>query len=141
MADTIARLEARDADAWVATASPSGAPHMVPLSFAWHGERVLLATPASTLTVRNLEATRRARLGFGDSRDVVLMDAELELVAEAESAPAGLADAYLRQAGWDPRASESGYSIVVLRPLRVIAWNGEHEWDGRILMDEGAWLG
>jgi hypothetical protein len=139
LADTIARLEARDADTWVATASPLGAPHMIPLSFAWHGERILLATPASTLTIRNLEATRRARLGFGDSRDVVLMDVELEFVVEAGRAPADLAEAYLRQAGWDPRASNSGYSIVALRPVRILAWNGEHEWEGRILMEGGAW--
>jgi hypothetical protein len=113
---------------------------MIPLSFAWHDGRVLLATPASTLTVRNLEATRRARLGLGDSRDVVLVDVELELVVEAKLAPAELAEAYTGQAGWDPRASDAGYSIVALRPVRVLAWNGEHEWEGRILMDGGAWL-
>jgi hypothetical protein len=138
-ADTIARLDAPDSDTWVATASPDGAAHLVPLSFAWHEGRVLLATPATTLTVRNIAATGRARLAFGDFRDVVLMDADLELVVDAKQAPAGLADAYHRQAGWDPRSASPDYAIVVLRPTRILAWNGEHEWDGRVLMAGGTW--
>jgi len=140
LADTIHRLEAHDADAWVATASSAGMPHLVPLSFAWHDERILLATPAATPTVRNIVATGRARLAFGDSSDVVLMDAEPELVVDAAAAPEDLTRAFRDQAGWDPRRSSGSNALVVLHPIRILAWNGEHEWDGRVVMDGGAWV-
>ena len=43
--DTEQRL-AHDVDVWVATASAEGVPYLVPLSFDWDGEALLLATPA-----------------------------------------------------------------------------------------------
>lgn len=63
--DALNRLD-RDIDAWVATAGPgNGAPHLVPLSFLWDGTTLLIATPAASVTSRNLQATGRARLGVG----------------------------------------------------------------------------
>jgi hypothetical protein len=59
--DTLDRL-GQDVDAWVATADPAtGTPWLVPLSFLWDGHSLLVATPASSPTGRNLQATGRAR--------------------------------------------------------------------------------
>ena len=54
--DTEHRLT-HDVDVWVASASPDGTPHLVPLSFDWDGETLLLATSAQSPTGRNLAAT------------------------------------------------------------------------------------
>ena len=70
--DTLARLE-RDVDVWVATAR-GDIPHLIPLSFLWDGARLLLATPDSSVTARNLRATGRARLTLGTTRDVVVIE-------------------------------------------------------------------
>src|SRR5688572_6576528 len=64
-ADALAKLRASRTDAWVATASERGAAHLVPLSFAWNGEQILLATEAASLTTRNLRAGGRARVALG----------------------------------------------------------------------------
>ena len=45
--DTELRLT-HDKDAWVASASADGAPYLVPLSFDWDAEALLMATPAET---------------------------------------------------------------------------------------------
>ena len=58
--DTEHRLT-HDIDAWVASASPDGAPYLVPLSFDWDGEALLIATPTDSPTGRNLAATRVVR--------------------------------------------------------------------------------
>jgi Pyridoxamine 5'-phosphate oxidase len=72
--DALDRLE-RDVDAWVATADPvSGTPYLVPLSFLWDGATLLVATPASSPTSRNLRATGKVRLGIGPARDLVLIE-------------------------------------------------------------------
>jgi len=42
--DTEHRLT-NDIDVWVASASADGAPYLVPLSFDWDGEALLMATP------------------------------------------------------------------------------------------------
>ena len=65
--DTEHRLT-HDIDVWVATASADGAPYLVPLSFDWDGEALLLATPTDSPTGRNLAATRTVRLRISPRR-------------------------------------------------------------------------
>ena len=140
-ADTIAKLEAADADVWVATASPSGTAHLIPLSYAWDGECIVLAAPAESITVRNVRASGRIRLGFGPTRDVVVIDAQLDRVlaaTEDESGDAGRR--YADQADWDPRLEGERYVFLLVRPRRVQAWRESDELPGKLLMRDGEWL-
>ena len=77
--DTEHRL-AHDVDLWVASASTDGAPYLVPLSFHWDGEALLMATPADSPTGRNLAATRAVRLGLGGTRDVSMIEGDVEVL-------------------------------------------------------------
>jgi hypothetical protein len=47
--DTEHRLT-HDIDVWVASASADGAPYLVPLSFDWEDEALLVATPTDSPT-------------------------------------------------------------------------------------------
>ena len=125
-------------DVWLATASPRGVPHLVPLSLTWVDERVVVAVEDRSVTARNLTASGTARLGLGPTRDVVMIDATLEAVVDIDAA-GPLAEAYVAQADWDPGRS-SGYVFLVLRPVRVQAWREADEIAGRTLMRDGTWL-
>jgi general stress protein 26 len=138
--DVLAKLEARHADCWVASASPSGKAHLVPLSFAWDGERIVLATEQSSPTARNITASNRARLALGGTRDVVMIDATLHEVVDLERASPELGDSYARQADWDPRAARGRYVFLLLRPEGIQAWREVDEIAGRTIMRAGAWL-
>src|SRR5215204_4548971 len=82
--DALNRLE-HDVDAWVATADGGiGTPYLVPLSFHWDGSSLLIATPASSPTSRNLQATGKVRLGIGSTRDVVLIEGTARALAATE---------------------------------------------------------
>ncbi|WP_127501374.1 pyridoxamine 5'-phosphate oxidase family protein [Actinoplanes solisilvae] len=136
-ADVLAKLNAPVADAWVATAD--GDPYLVPLTLAWFGERVLLATASKSPTGRNLTRSGRARIALGDTRDVVLIDAVLdETIPVGESGAAG--EAYAEQNDWDPRTAGSGYVFLALRPERIRAWRNESEISGSLVMRDGVWL-
>ena len=77
--DTEHRLTS-DIDVWVASASADGAPYLVPLSFDWDGEALLVATPTDSPTGRDLAATRAVRLGLGHTRDVSMIEGEVEVL-------------------------------------------------------------
>ena len=139
-ADTLAKLEASEADVWVATASSAGVAHLVPLSFAWDGQHVILACAAGSPTARNLTASGQARLGFGPTRDVVMVDVALDGAIDVATAPAELGDAYARQSDWDPREEAGGYVYLLLAPRGIQAWRESNELTGRRLMRDGAWL-
>lgn len=137
-ADTLALLTTPAIDVWVATASAAGTPYLVPVSLAWVDERAVIAVEATSSTARNLLASGSARLAVGPTRDVVMIDAELERSLDVGSDET-LGEAYVAQADWDPRQS-SGYLFLVLRPLRLQAWREANEIRGRTLLRDGAWL-
>ena len=142
--DTLAKLSAPAADVWVATATAdaggNASSYLVPLSLAWLDERVVLATEADSVTARNIVSHGRARLGLGPTRDVVMIDAELEHVYSLDEVPPDLARRYAMQADWDPRASGGQMRFLVLRPQRIQAWREVNELPGRTLMRDGAWI-
>ncbi len=142
--DTLAKLTAPAADAWVSTvgvdADGQVNSYLVPLSVAWIDERIVLATEADSVTARNVTNQRRVRLGLGPTRDVVMIDAELEQVYGLGEAPAELGWRYAAQADWDPRESGDGIRFLVLRPVRIQAWREVNELSGRTLMRGGLWI-
>jgi hypothetical protein len=137
-ADVLAKLTAPVADVWVATAE-GDRPFLVPLTAAWHDERIVLSTARTAPAARNLLANGRARLALGHTRDVVLIDAVLERTVEVGDSGA-LGEAYADQNDWDPRTAGEAYVFLVLRPTRITAWREVNEIAGRTLMRDGAWL-
>jgi hypothetical protein len=70
----------------------------VPLSFLWDGATLLVATPASSPTSRNLRNTGKVRLGIGRTRDVVLIEGTARALAAAE-VPDEVGDAFVAKTG------------------------------------------
>jgi hypothetical protein len=135
-----AKLGARHADVWVASAAAAGTAHLVPLSWAWDGAQAILAVEPSSATARNIALSGRARLALGDTRDVVMIDAALESVVDVAQAPSCLGNAYAGQADWDPRAGGGPFVFVCLQPTRIQAWRNSNEIEGRTVMRNGAWI-
>ena len=135
--DTEHRL-AHDVDVWVASASTDGVPFLVPLSFDCDGETLLLATPAGSPTGRNLAATRVARLGLGPTRDVSMIEGDVE-VLELDALSREQGDRFAARSGFDPRPL-AGYRRFRITPRRIQAWREVDELAGRDLMRDGRWL-
>ena len=137
--DTEHRLT-HDVDLWVASASADGAaPYLVPLSFAWDGEALLMATPKESPTGRNLAASRTVRLGLGHTRDVSMIEGEVE-VLEIDALPQELGDRFAARTGFDPRAEATPYRWFRISPRRIQAWREVNELPDRELMRDGRWL-
>lgn len=136
--DTLHRFT-HDVDLWVATASPDGAPYLVPLSFDWDGERLLIATAAASPTGRNLAVTGTVRLGLGPTRDVVMVEGTVE-VLDIDGLPKPEADRFAARSGFDPRDSGSSFRWFRISPHRIQAWREEDELRDRELFRDGHWL-
>jgi pyridoxamine 5'-phosphate oxidase-like protein len=130
---------AHDIDLWVASASADGAPYLVPLSFDWDGEALLVATPAGSPTGGNLAATGTTRLGLGQTRDVTMIDGDVE-VLEIDALPQERGDRFAARAGFDPRAEATPYRWFRILPRRIQSWREVDELPERELMRDGRWL-
>jgi hypothetical protein len=138
--DTLAKLAEPALDGWVTTGSAAGRAHMVPLSLHWTGDRLVIAVDPASVTGRNLVETSRARVGLGGTRDVVILDVELDRVHPVAEVPDEIGAGYAGQSDWDPREVATGYVYLVLRPSRIMAWREVNELAERTLMRDGAWL-
>jgi Pyridoxamine 5'-phosphate oxidase len=138
--DTEYRLT-HDIDIWVATASPDGdgAPYLVPLSFDWEDGALLMATPAGSPTGKNLSVTRIVRLGLGDTRDVTMIEGDVEFL-EIGALSRERGDLFAARTGFDPRALTEPYRWFRVTPRRIQAWREANELSGRELMRDGRWL-
>jgi nitroimidazol reductase NimA-like FMN-containing flavoprotein (pyridoxamine 5'-phosphate oxidase superfamily) len=136
--DTEHRLT-NDIDLWVASASADYKPYLVPLSFDWDGEALLVATPTDSPTGRNLAATRAVRLGLGHTRDVSMIEGEVE-VLEMDALAQERSDRFVARTGFDPRALATPYRWFRISPRRIQAWREANELPGRELMRDGRWL-
>jgi hypothetical protein len=135
--DTLRRLE-DDVDVWVATASPDGTPYLMPLSFLWNGEILLLSTAAGNPTARNLLKNPTVHLTLGQTRDVVHITATTEILDSSELTQAE-GDAFAEKAGFDPRPL-ANYPYFRATPTKIQAWREVNELKDRVLMQSGAWL-
>jgi len=133
--DTLSRL-ASDVDAWIATADAAGSSYLLPLSFLWDGAGVIVSTPRSSVTGRNLSQGGRVRIGVGQLRDVTMIDGTAEPVQDEPTK-----DAFAAKHGWDPRQETGDYAYFRIVPDRVQAWREVNELPGRTLMRDGDWLG
>jgi hypothetical protein len=138
--DALTKLTANETNVWIASASPSGAVHLIPVSHTWNGSQVVVATGSKSRTVTNATANRRVRLALGESRDVVMIDAVLIEAVAASAAPAKLAEQYAAQAGWDPRSDGGDSVYLILGPERVEVWREGEETAGRTIMRDGSWV-
>ena len=123
----------------MASASATGTPHLVPLSFDWDGMAILMATPADTPTGRNLMTTRTARLALGHARDVVMIDGEADAF-DLAAVPADRVERFVARTGFDPRTSPGDYRWFQVTPQRIQAWRTLAEMPERELMRDRRWL-
>jgi Pyridoxamine 5'-phosphate oxidase len=133
-ADTLARLTS-DADVWMATADATGSAYLLPLSFLWDGAGLIVSTPRSSVTGRNLGRGGRVRVGVGELRDVTMIDGTAEPVQDEPAK-----DAFAAKHGWDPRKDTGDYAFFRIVPDRMQAWREVNELPGRTLMRDGGWL-
>jgi hypothetical protein len=133
--DTLHRLET-DVDAWVSTAALDGTPYLMPLSFLWNGETLLLSTFGNNPTARNLRENPVLQLTLDRTRDVVHVTGTS---LEAVDLTVAEGNAFAEKTGFDPRPL-TNYPFFRITPVRIQAWREVNELQDRVLMDNGMWL-
>lgn len=132
------RRLASESDVWVATSSPTGVPHLIPLSLTWDGTSIICVTPTANPTARNVVATGHARASLESSSDVVILETRASARDLGELRDDEV-DRFVEAAGWDPRSGEGPWSVLTLTPETIFSWRGETEFEGRRLMRDGVW--
>jgi hypothetical protein len=135
--DVLELLES-EVDAWVSSATADGLPYLIPLAFAWNGEKIILATSERSITTANVRRTGVTRVGIGPTRDVVMIDGEVDIIGVDEDGD--VAEFHTERAGFDARTGSELFVYLVVTPVRIQAWRTPAELAQRLLMNNGRWL-
>ncbi len=100
---------------------------------------MLIATPSASPTSRNLRATGKVRLGIGLTRDVVLIEGDVQALSATEPSDE-VGDAFASKTGFDPRLLTTTYQYFRIHPQRLQAWREVNELEDRELMRGGRWV-
>ena len=130
---------ATEVDGWVASADGSGEAYLIPLSYYWNGACLTLATPVASRTARNLRRAGVARVGLGPTRDVIIVEGPVRVIAVDQIDPA-LGDAHAAHTGFDPRTLGEPYLYFQVTPRTIQAWREADELAGQTVMRDGRWL-
>jgi len=114
---------------WVSTASPSGAPHAMPVWGVWLEDGFLFSTGPRTRKARNLAANPRAVVHLESGAQVVVVNGIARQVFDADLIGA-FVSAFNPRYGWNFTAADlrSG-GLFEVRPLEAFAWLGDEGSD------------
>jgi len=81
----------RSHDFWLATVTPQGAPHLMPVWAVWHGGRLWFSSANGSRKARNLSADARCTLSTDNPQEPVVAQGRAERVTSPEDLAAMLA--------------------------------------------------
>lgn len=113
----------RSHDFWLATVTPDGAPHLMPVWAIWHEQRLWFSSSNGSRKARNLSAQPRCTLSTEDPLEPVVVHGLAERVTDAAELAAMLAAEnakYDTDYGTD-MVDPASNSVFALRPQWVFA--------------------
>jgi PPOX class probable F420-dependent enzyme len=118
----VARL-IRSHDYWLATVTPQGAPHLMPVWAVWDGGRLWFSSANGSRKARNLSADPRCTVSTSDPREPVVVHGRAERVTSPEALAAMLAaeNAKYRTDYGEEMVDPERNSVYALRPDWVFA--------------------
>ena len=113
-------------DYWVATVTPDGAPHVMPVWGVWLGRHLWFSSGLRSRKARNLAADPRCSVTTDDARDPVVLEGvaerttDLAVIAGFVAAVNAKYDASVTVEFQDPAVN----GTFAVRPVRVFALSG-----------------
>ena len=103
---------------WVATSSPGGRPHAIPVWGVWLDGTLYFSNGANTRTGRNLAANPNVTVHLESGEDVVIVEGRVDVVTNRRLIKQ-INDAYMPKYVWRERSDGPWYA---LRPEAAFSW-------------------
>lgn len=107
---------------WLATVRADGRPHLVPIWFVWHDERIWICTGGRSVKSRNLERDGRVTVSLEDGNRPVVGEGRASRTPRPY--PRGVVDAFIAKFDWDLTAGDDdgGGPYDALWAIEIDRW-------------------
>jgi len=117
--ETAAKLESQQ-NIWFGSVRPDGRPHLSPVWFVWHAEKLYIGTDPKSVKVRNIRQNPQVVLALEDGVHPVICEGIAQVIQPPLSE--GLLAAFYTKYEWDLN-HEAQYNLVVaVTPQKWLSW-------------------
>ena len=107
---------------WFGTVRANGLPHLVPLWFVWHDDKIWVCVGRGTQKHVNITGNSNVTLALEDGVKPVIMEGEASIETE-EALRDKLAEAFIYKYDWDFRTdNDEDWLLVGVEPQKILMW-------------------
>jgi PPOX class probable F420-dependent enzyme len=105
---------------WFSSIRPDGRPHLVPIWFVWHAERIYVSTDPKSVKSKNIRANPRVTLALEDGAHPVICEGTAQVVAApwAEDLKA----VFFQKYEWDLDKEQQYNELIEVVPAKWLSW-------------------
>src|SRR5712692_6328363 len=85
---------------WLATVRPNHAPHLIPIWFIAHDDKIYICTDPASVKVRNLKQNERVAVALEDGSAPLILEGTAHVLARADT-PAAVVTEFKTKYDWD----------------------------------------
>lgn len=105
---------------WFSSVRPSGRPHLAPVWFVWHEDRLYISTDPNSVKRRNVDENPHVVLALEDGTHPVICEGTARHVPAPLPEP--LHAAFLRKYEWDVHTDAQYNYVIEVTPVKWLAW-------------------
>jgi hypothetical protein len=109
-----------DTTLWLATTRADGSPHLTPIWFVWHDERIWVCTSATHVKARTITRDPRVMVALGTGAKPLV--GQGRAVRHARPFPPGARQAFIDRFDWDIDVDDEDGTYDVLFEIAVERW-------------------
>ncbi len=106
---------------WLATVRPNGAPHLIPIWFVAHDDKIYICTDPDSVKIRNLRENEHAALALEDGLHPLILEGSARLLSRANM-PAPVVEQFKSKYDWDIADGEQYTIVIEITPTKRLGW-------------------
>jgi PPOX class probable F420-dependent enzyme len=109
-----------EANIWLSTVRPDGRPHLVPVWFAWHDDKVYACIQSHSVKARNIQQNPQVSLCLEDGSKVVICEGTAVFLPIPW--PDAVASIFNQKYDWDITDAGSYDQLLEITPAKWLTW-------------------
>lgn len=117
--EMIGKLESHQ-NIWFSSVRQNGRPHLVPVWFVWHADRIYIGTDPKSIKIRNIRRNRKVALALEDGEHPVICEGSARLLEKPFPEP--LLAAFFQKYEWNVTTDEQYNAVIEITPEKWLSW-------------------
>ena len=118
-AEILTKLDAAK-NIWVASVRPDGRPHLVPVWFAWHTDKIYICIDPTSVKARNFANDNRVALALEDGSSPLICEGEVFIMDKPW--PGEIVRIFKEKYDWEVTTDSQYTQLVGITPKKWLHW-------------------